>query len=453
MSFPRYSAYKDSGVEWLGEVPQGWEVAPVKAHAKMAGRIGFRGYTTSDIVDEGNGAISLSPSNMSGGELHLTKSTYLSWDKYNESPEIMVCLDDIIMVKTGSTYGKLAIVKAVNYPMTINPQLIIIKAVKCNANFLFRTLTSSQIQALIDVSNTGGSIPTMTQEAIGNFPIAFPPINEQTTIATFLDCETAKIDTLINEQKKLIELLKEKRQAVISTAVTKGLNPHAPMKDSGVEWLGEVPQGWEVKLLRFFADVLRGKFTHRPRNDPAFYDGDFPFIQTGDITGSDKFIIGYKQTLNEKGIAVSKEFPKGTLVMAIAANIGDVAILDFAAYFPDSIVGLVPNQDSNLFFMYYLMIAMKQPMIQTATVSTQMNLSVDQITALKAACPPLIEQQKIVAFLDQETAKIDNLIQQAQKATTLLQERRTALISAAVTGKIDVRGFVTTNTTANCVGK
>jgi type I restriction enzyme, S subunit len=215
-----HAPMKDSGVEWLGEVPDGWEVAPVKAYAKMAGRIGFRGYTTSDIVDEGCGAISLSPSNMSGGELHLSKSTYLSWDKYNESPEIMVYLDDIIMVKTGSTYGKLVFVKAVNYPMTINPQLIIIKAVKCNANFLFRTLSSSQTKALIDVSNTGGSIPTMTQEAIGNFPIAFPPLQEQITIVAFLDQETAKIDNLIQQAQKATTLLQERRTALISAAVT-----------------------------------------------------------------------------------------------------------------------------------------------------------------------------------------------------------------------------------------
>jgi len=291
-----------------------------------------------------------------------------------------------------------------------------------------------------------GAVPSLNESQIGNVVLSVPPIPEQQTIATFLDRETAKIDALIAEQQRLIELLKEKRQSVISHAATKGLNPNAPMKDSGIEWLGEVPEHWEVKYLRHFADVLRGKFTHRPRNDPAFYDGEYPFIQTGDITGSSRYITEFKQTLNERGIAVSKQFPKGTLVMAIAANIGDVAILDFPAYFPDSIVGLIPKNYVNLMFLFYLMLAMKQPMLMTATVSTQMNLNVDQIASLAAALPPSCEQSLIISFLDGEVTKLQDLTVEAQHAITLLQERRTALISAAVTGKIDVRGLVSAKT-------
>ena len=271
------------------------------------------------------------------------------------------------------------------------------------------------------------------------FPV--PSRHEQASITAFLDHETAKIDALIAEQQRLIDLLQEKRQAVISHAVTKGLNPDAPMKDSGIEWLGEVPEHWEVKSLRHFANVLRGKFTHRPRNDPAFYDGEHPFIQTGDITGASKYITEYSQTLNQRGVAVSKEFPKGTLVMAIAANIGDVAILDFPAYFPDSIVGLVPSSTSSLIFIYYLIQAMKSPMLQAATVSTQMNLNVDQICSLIAACPPTGEQVAIGEFLDAALERFSGLISEAERSVILLQERRSALISAAVTGQIDVRGF------------
>jgi type I restriction enzyme S subunit len=426
MSFPRYAAYKDSGIEWLGEVPQGWEVRKISHFFKAQ-----KGNEAAQLTKEfcatidGDYPVYSGQTENNGVMARINRYEFDSGDNGFLFSTTVGAKAMSVMHLTGK------------FSLSQNCMIIIPKKPKEYVRFFYY-----HFQPLFQYER--GLIPEHMQasfrmEDLYQYKIMIPPIQEQTTIAAFLDCETAKIDNLINEQKKLIELLKEKRQAVISTAVSKGLNPHAPMKDSGVEWLGEVPIGWEVKLLRFFADVLRGKFTHRPRNDPAFYDGDFPFIQTGDITGSDKFIIGYKQTLNEKGIAVSKEFPKGTLVMAIAANIGDVAILDFAAYFPDSIVGLVPNQDSNLFFMYYLMIAMKQPMIQTATVSTQMNLSVDQITALKAACPPLIEQQKIVAFLDHETAKIDTLITKAESAIQLLQERRTALISAAVTGKIDVR--------------
>ena len=271
--------------------------------------------------------------------------------------------------------------------------------------------------------------------------ILLPSKVEQKQIAAFLDYETAKIDALIEKQQQLIALLREKRQAVISHAVTKGLNPDAPMRDSGVEWLGEVPAHWETKKLRYFAQILRGKFTHRPRNDPAFYDGEFPFVQTGDITRAGKYITRYQQTLNARGAAVSKQFPKGTLVMAIAANIGDVAILDFPAYFPDSIVGFSPNNTANVMFMYYMIQAMKQPMLRRATISTQMNLNIDQISWLTAACPPISEQIEIASMLDAQLKQMDELDSLMVEQIYLLQERRTALISAAVTGKMDVRNW------------
>ncbi|WP_354635621.1 restriction endonuclease subunit S [Planktothricoides raciborskii] len=204
-------------------------------------------------------------------------------------------------------------------------------------------------------------------------------------------------------------------------------------KDSGVEWLGEIPKHWEVKKLKYVCQILRGKFTHRPRNDPRFYDGSYPFIQTGDVAAANKYITTHKQTLNDLGFAVSKEFPKGTLIMTIAANIGDIAILDFAACFPDSIVGFVPENKNNLNYLYYNFLAMRPDLLKTATLNTQMNLNVDQIGSLLTILPPLSEQKSIAHFLDRETSKLDKLIAKKQRFIELLQEKRTALISHAVT--------------------
>lgn len=284
---------------------------------------------------------------------------------------------------------------------------------------------------------------TITLTDIGNCFWCLPDTQEQKQIAAYLNRETAKIDKLIAKQQKLIKLLQEKRQAVISQVVTKGLDPSVKMKNSGVEWLGEVPEHWTQLSIRHMTQILRGKFTHRPRNDPAFYDGDFPFIQTGDITKADKYITSYKQTLNEKGAAVSRQFPSGTLVMAIAANIGDVGIINFNAYFPDSIVGLIPRDRTNLDYLYFLMQALKPSLIQNATVSTQMNLNADQIARITVVCPPLHEQIKVVEFIETRLSLFHRLSEKAQNALNLLKEHRQALITAAVTGKIDVRGLVT----------
>jgi type I restriction enzyme S subunit len=286
-------------------------------------------------------------------------------------------------------------------------------------------------------------------EHLGDIGCPLPSSEEVTSIASFLDYETAKIDILITKQEKLIELLKEKRQAVISHAVIKGLNPNVSMKDSGAEWLGEVPEHWVVKSYRHASRIYRGKFGHRPRNDPAFYDGVYPFIQTGDVARADKFITSYSQTLNEKGKEVSQLFPKGTLMMAIAANIGDLAILGFEAYAPDSVVGFKPNEGIDLEFLRYSFMAALPALEQTSTQSTQANLNVERIGAVKGVLPSFEEQKSIVEYLDHLLERYRVTQVEVLKAIDLLKERRTALISAAVTGKIDVRNWQNTNKNNN----
>ncbi|MCU4353017.1 restriction endonuclease subunit S, partial [Acinetobacter ursingii] len=170
---------KDSGVEWLGEVPEHWRISRLKYNASIFGRIGFRGYTVDDFVDEDEGALVLSPSNISNAnKLTLEKKTYLSWKKYFESPEIIVDENDLLLVKTGSTFGKSAIIVNKLEPMTINPQMALIKKSKIEPRFLGYLFGSKLIKSIIENSNTGSGMPTMTQENINNFPIPLPSDEE-----------------------------------------------------------------------------------------------------------------------------------------------------------------------------------------------------------------------------------------------------------------------------------
>jgi type I restriction enzyme S subunit len=211
---------KPSGHPWLDDIPNHWEVKRLKEVSVLFGRIGFRGYSTADLVDEGEGAITMSPSNMVGGGLTLAKCTWLSWEKYHESPEIKVEANDVIMVKTGSTLGKTAFVESVPVPMTINPQLMIFKRVKCLRRFLFYYVFSGVVQDVIPLHNTGSTIPTMTQEAIGKLPFPYPPLSEQGVIAEFLDRETAKLDGMVGKVEAAVERLQEYRTALITAVVT-----------------------------------------------------------------------------------------------------------------------------------------------------------------------------------------------------------------------------------------
>ncbi|MXX16840.1 MAG: restriction endonuclease subunit S, partial [Gammaproteobacteria bacterium] len=180
-------------------------------------------------------------------------------------------------------------------------------------------------------------------------------------------------------------------------------------------------------------------FTHRPRNDPKLYGGPYPFIQTGDVARVEKMITEYTQTLNQHGLKVSKLFPSGTLVMTIAANIGDVALLDFEACFPDSIVGFFPQENVNRDYLYRVFQAKRSEFIREAPVNTQGNLNVDRIGSRAIPVPPLHDQIAITSYLDSTIEGITTTIDLANREMNLFREYRTRLVADVVTGKLDVR--------------
>jgi type I restriction enzyme S subunit len=211
---------KDSGVEWIGEIPKGWETSKVKFVSNINGRIGYRGYTVDDIVGDGEGAITLSPSNIIEDKFDLEKKVFLSWEKYEESPEIKIYEDDILLVKTGSTIGKVCIVPSIFQKMTINPQLVVLKNHKVNSRYLWFFMSSKTYKDQIFSSIAGGSTPTTSQENILNHYILDPPLPEQKQISDYLDEETSKVDQMVDTETKRIDLLKEYRQSLISNVVT-----------------------------------------------------------------------------------------------------------------------------------------------------------------------------------------------------------------------------------------
>lgn len=211
---------KDSGVEWIGEVPDHWEVKRIKHCASLYGRIGFRGYTTQDLVEEGEGPITLSPSNMKGN-MDYSACTYLSWYKYNESPEIQIHNGDVLFVKTGSTYGKTAYVDNLPMEATINPQIIVFKDFnECNGKYFYYLLTTDIVQSQVDNTVIGSTIPTIGQEKIRNYVVPMPPLEEQQQIVAHIEEQTARIDKSIAKAEQQIALLQELKQSIITEVVT-----------------------------------------------------------------------------------------------------------------------------------------------------------------------------------------------------------------------------------------
>lgn len=211
---------KDSGVDWIGQVPEHWEVKRIKHCAGIFGRIGFRGYNTEDLVPEGEGPITLSPSNMQG-KMNYDSCTYLSWYKYNESPEIQIHNGDVLFVKTGSTYGKSAYVENLPMEATINPQIVVLKDFnQCNSKYFYYMLTTHIVQNQVDNTVIGSTIPTIGQEKIRNYILPVPPLSEQQVIVAHIEIETAKLDKQVAKANRQISLLQELKQSIITEVVT-----------------------------------------------------------------------------------------------------------------------------------------------------------------------------------------------------------------------------------------
>jgi type I restriction enzyme, S subunit len=275
----------------------------------------------------------------------------------------------------------------------------------------------------------------VTSRFVKDTRLLLPSLPEQQRIAAYLDTTCAAIDMAIAAKRRQLDTLDELRHSIINRAVTQGLNSQVAMKSSGLDWAPEAPAHWAVRQIKRLCSLVRGQFTHRPRNDPALYGGPHPFIQTGDITAAGKYIRTHSQTLNEIGLRASKQFPRGTLVMSIAANIGDVAILDFEACFPDSMIGIIPGPQASLDFLYYLMRAMRAVMLRSAVQSTQLNLNYVRIGTNFAPVPPPEEQAAIAQYLDAKEQESLLLSATLQSQLATLVAYRKSLIHECVTGQ------------------
>ena len=299
-------------------------------------------------------------------------------------------------------------------------------------DFLGYLVSAGYFVEQVIARSTGVSYPAINASELVRIPAPVPNPSEQTAIAAFLDRETAKIDALVAEQRRLMELLKEKRQAVISHAVTKGLDPHAPMKDSGIEWLGEVPEHWEVQRLSLLCDFQQGK-AHEPFVDD---EGEFICVNSRFVSteGETRKFCTENLTPAQKNdiLMVMSDLPNGR-ALAKAYYVSDDE-----PYAVNQRVCRLTAINANPKFLFY-QLSRNPGFLRYDDGANQTHLSNAAFTKFPTLRPPEPEQEEIAAFLDEQTSVIDALTTEAQRAIDLLQERRTALISAAVTGQIDVR--------------
>ena len=429
----RYESYKDSGVKWLGEIPSHWDVVKLKSLCKMYGRIGFRGYSGDDLVDEGEGAITLSPSNFSDGHLDFSNCSYLSWNKYYESPEIMVKNGDIVFVKTASI-GKVAYVENLPVETTVNPQILVFKEINCNAKFLSYYLQNKKIQGWIIASANGSTISTISQVSVGNYPIILPSQKVQDSLVKYIDIEISKIDIAIAQQQKMIDLLNERKQIIINNAVTKGLNPNASMKDSGIDWIGQIPSQWDVK---------RGKFLFRIVNDLS-KTGEEELLSVSDKTGVTPRSMKNVNMFMAESLVGYKKCKVGD----ICSNImwmwhGAVGVSKYEGVISPSYG--VYRQIGRYYHNDYLDIMLRLPRIvklysvlSTGLTESRLRLYPSDFLGIYFMVPPIEEQKKIVEYVRNMCNPIDSAIDNIEKQISLIQERKQIIINDVVTGKVKV---------------
>ena len=439
MSFPRYPNYKDSGVEWLGEVPEHWEVMSLRRCSSSV-QTGGTPTSESPSTDFEQGLVWFTPGDF-GYTLLLTTSTRKISSKVVTSGEAKVFPPrSVLIVSIGATLGKVGFAQEAS---SANQQInAVIPNERIDGYFLaYSLLVKTEVMRFLSNASTIG---IMNQEKTKDILVAVPSPEEQTQITDFLDRETAKIDELVAEQRRLMKLLKEKRSAVISHAVTKGLNPHAPMKPSGIEWLGDVPGHWTFPKIGYHAEVT--KLTGFE------YTNHWKTESEGGIVALRGFNIGVRELNLEKteriswelsGFLARSKLHKGDIVLPCTGTLGAAVVIEEndKYHINQNIAKVSLNGNINpKFAVYWFTSGLFKSVVEHNNMSgMQPVLLIGDIRRIVIPAPPIEEQRAVVEFLDCITARFNELITETQRAITLLQERRTALISATVTGQIDVR--------------
>lgn len=437
----KYDSYKDSGIDWIGNIPTNWTTSKLKYHTK---KIIDGAHFTPTYIEKGYGAIPfLRVTDLHNKEIDTQNIKYIPREEHEEL--IKRChpqKGDLLLSKNG-TIGLMKIIDW-DWEFSIFVSLCLIKfETELINSFFFYFFESNIVDRQLFESSQKTSVTNLHLEKIKELRLTLPPVEEQTQIANYLDQKTTQIDDLISKKEKLIQLLEEERIAIINQAVTKGLNPEAPMKDSGIEWLGEIPEHWEATRLKF---LLKEPLKYGA-NEPATEDNpDNPrYIRITDFGKNGKLRSDtFKSLPMDK--AEGYLLKQGDILFARSgATVGKTFLFDnyegdacFAGYL---IKANCNSEILNYRFLYFFTKSShyeswKESTSQQATIE---NIGADKYNQLKLAIPPILEQEKIVNHLLEEETSIEKLIEKVSKEIELLKEYKTTLISEVVTGKVDVR--------------
>ena len=438
----KYKAYKDTGIQWIGEIPEDWFIVPLKHYLSLKGRIGWNGLKSEEFQEKSY-AYLVTGQDFNSDVVNWDKCYQISKERYDEDPFIQLENGDLLVTKDG-TIGKVAKVLGLDKPACLNSGIFVVKQTKdiFVQNYLYWLLVSNQLKEFVGYNSTGTTIAHLYQNVFENMPLTVPPLSEQQTIASYLDRKVGQIDASVSAINTQIDDLKAYRMSVISEAVTKGLNPNATMKDSGVEWIGEIPEGWEITKLAWAFPNMGSGTTPDSNNLQYYVEEGYNWLQTGDLT--DGAIVSTSKHLSQIAIEEKRMrfYPIGSIVIAMyGATIGKLGYLEIETSTNQACCVLPPQENRDNKFMFYVMLSSKSTLISKSIGGGQPNISQAIIQEHRIPVPPLSEQQAIATYLGSKTTQIDAAIASLELQRDDLNALKQSIISEAVTGKIDVRDW------------
>ena len=425
---------KDSGIEWIGEIPEEWAVGRIKYNYYLKGRIGWQGLKADEFTDDGPYLVT--GTDFINGTVNWSTCYHISEERYAEAPEIHVKKGDLLITKDG-TVGKVAYVETKPEKVSLNSHLLIMRPFSLNYSnrFLFWIIQSPIFEKYFLLTQNGTIMASLSQEKINNFSFPLPVYSVQLQLATYLDRKCAEIDAVIARQEAVIEKLKEYKLSLITEAVTRGLNPDAPLKDSGVEWIGEIPEHWSLLKLQTHTRMLTPM-----RDKPEHLDGDIPWIRIEDYDG--KYISKSKE-----GFGVSEEtiqamnlkiYPVGSVLCTSSCDLGKCAIVAKELVSNQRFIDIIPDSETSSDYLYYLMLSNAKRLNHLSTGTIQANLSRKAFEHLMVQFPPIEEQYKIAEYLDKKCSAINDALAEKQSLIDHLTSYKKSLIYEVVTGKREV---------------
>lgn len=426
---------KESGIDWIGQIPEEWEISKIKFTTQLNGRIGWQGLTSAEYKEEGPYLIT--GTDFHNGTINFETAVHIDEKRWSEASQIQVENGDLLITKDG-TVGKVAIISGLDDKASLNSGVLRIQTIdEIDRRFLYYVLLSDEFWMWFNYTNSGAStILHLYQNVFDEFTFTFPQKNEQQKIADFLDKKTAQMDKVKVLLEKQIQKLKDYRASLIYETVTKGLDKTVPMKDSGIDWVGQVPEGWGVGKVKYFSQISAGATPDR--NNSLFWNGNINWMSSGEVNQG---IVKYtSETITDLALkrTSTKLLPNGTVMLALngqGKTKGTAAVLAIESASNQSLASfIVDNKTLNNMYLYYFFVA-NYYNIRGLKGEDRDGLNLQLVSNIVIPLFEIEKQQKIVDFLDKKTVQIDKLIQIKNEQIKNINKQRQTLIYDYVTGK------------------